>query len=186
MYTIGTDGLIVEYNLFNFHVEKLSSKYVHYAGGAFSILSKYQTCVAGCGQPKSSMNYITEVICTEIESQETNEIGRSNEVYMTEVDKHLTALCNIKSKRFDTRAYAGGSEDGYMGLYTQLLCQGLTKEVMYPWKSIKSHRGPIRSIAYSRDTNLLFSAGDDGNLFNTVYTSIWMARRFRTRITWRI
>ena len=165
IYTIGTDGLIVEYNLFNFHVEKLSSKYVHYAGGAFSILSKYQTCVAGCGQPKSSMNYITEVICTEIESQETNEIGRSNEVYMTEVDKHLTALCNIKSKRFDTRAYAGGSEDGYMGLYPQLLCQGLTKEVMHPWKSIKSHRGPIRSIAYSRDTNLLFSAGDDGNLF---------------------
>ena len=37
VYTIGTDGLIVEYNLFNFHVEKLASKYITYAGGAFSV-----------------------------------------------------------------------------------------------------------------------------------------------------
>lgn len=34
-----------------------------------------------------------------------------------------------------------------------------------PWKSIKSHRGKITHIEYNRDTNLIFSAGEDGNLF---------------------
>ena len=165
VYTIGTDGLIVEYNLFNFHVEKLASKYITYAGGAFSVLSKSQTCIAACGMQNSSTSSITEVVCTEIESPETNEIGRTNEVYITEVDKKMCSLCNIKSKRFDIPSYAAGSEDGYLGLYPQLLCQGNPTEVMTPWKSIKSHRGRITAIAYSRDTNLLFSAGTDGNLF---------------------
>ena len=136
VYTIGTDGLIVEYNLFNFHVEKLASKYITYAGGAFSVLSKSQTCIAACGMQNSSTSSITEVVCTEIESPETNEIGRTNEVYITEVDKKMCSLCNIKSKRFDIPSYAAGSEDGYLGLYPQLLCQGNPTEVITPWQQI--------------------------------------------------
>ena len=165
VYTVGSDGLIVEYNLFNYHVEKLSTKYINYSGSCFSVLSKTQTCVAACGTQNSTTNSITEVICTEIESQETSEIGRNNELYITEVDKNIVSMCNIKSKRLDILGYACGSDDGYLGLYPQLLCQGLPREAVVPWNSIKSHRGHINSIAYSRDTNLLFSAGEDGNLF---------------------
>ena len=54
---------------------------------------------------------------------------------MTKVDQHLTALRNIKSKHFHTRVNADDSEDG---LYLQLLCHGLNKEVMRPWKSMKA------------------------------------------------
>ena len=86
--------------MFNFHIEK----YIHYV---VRLLSKYQTCVAGCGQDK---------------------------MYMTEVDQHLTALHNIKSKHINTRVNVGNSEDG---LYLQLLSHRLKKEVMCSWKSIK-------------------------------------------------
>jgi hypothetical protein len=37
--------------------------------------------------------------------------------------------------------------------------------VAKPWKSVKSHRNRITNIIYNRDTNLLFSSGEDGNLF---------------------
>ena len=94
---------------------------------------KVQTCVAGNGQ---------------------------DEVYMTKVDQHLTALHNLKSKHFDTRVNASNSEDG---LYVQLPPHGL-KGSDASIKEHKSHRGLICLIVYSRDTNLLFSADDDGNL----------------------
>ena len=62
----------------------------------------------------------------------------NDEVYMTKVDQHLKALHNIKSKHSDTRANMSNNEDGYVGLYLQLLCHGLKKEVMRPWKSMKA------------------------------------------------
>ncbi|MGL4951484.1 MAG: hypothetical protein ACRC4L_00715, partial [Mycoplasma sp.] len=88
-YTVGSDGMIVEYNLFSFHIEKLFSKYINYTGGAFSIISKCQTCIASCGSQNSTNNSITEVICKEIESLETNEINRTTDGYVTQVDKRL-------------------------------------------------------------------------------------------------
>jgi DNA repair exonuclease SbcCD ATPase subunit len=33
------------------------------------------------------------------------------------------------------------------------------------WDGVRAHRSSVNLISYSRDTNLLFSAGDDGNLF---------------------
>ncbi len=33
------------------------------------------------------------------------------------------------------------------------------------WDTLKSHRGKINFLSFNRETNLIFSAGDDGNLF---------------------
>jgi len=93
---------------------------------------------------------------------------RNIENYTSKVKDCLTSICGIKSKRFEIGSYATGSENGYMSLYPNLLfldSKGKNTKPILPWKSIKSHRGKITHIEYNKDTNLVFSAGEDGNLF---------------------
>ena len=92
---------------------------------------------------------------------------RSIENYVTKVKECLTSICGIKSKRLEIGSYATGSDNGYMSLYPNLLyleTKGKNNsKYAVPWKSIKSHRGKITHIEYNKDTNLVFSAGEDGN-----------------------
>ena len=99
----------------------------------------------------------------------SNAPTKSNENYSSKIKESLASICSIKSKRFDIGSYATGSDDGHLSLYPNLLfldSKGKPNiKPSIPWKSIKSHRGRITNIAFNRDTNLLFSTGDDGNLF---------------------
>ena len=180
VYTVGLDGLVVEYNLFNYHFEKISNKIVSYNFGSFSYLNKSQTCIMATGKEGQDKFVINEILCTDIDNSTNinvdsdnpfplNSITRTNDLYTHYIDKNLTSICCIKSKRFDIGSYATGSEDGYLSLYPSLLCLDTrgkpNQNIIYPWKSVKSHRGKITNILYNRDTNLLFSSGDDGNLF---------------------
>ena len=213
IYTIGSDGVICEYNLFNFHYDKLSSNGINFFSGCFTFLNKNQNCIVAVGEEGKDTNVIHEILCTEIENtnvmntsteksetkekekkdnKETNINANSNinndydgnlnlnlatqsinsrkvETYTTKVKEYLTSVCGLKSKRLEIGSYATGSNDGYMSLYPNLLFletkgKPNAKHVL-PWKSIKSHRGKITHIEYNKDTNLIFSAGEDGNLF---------------------
>ena len=67
-------------------------------------------------------------------------------------------MCQIRSKKYDIGALAIGTEDGNVNI------------IPYPfdstiWDMIKSHRSQITHLGFSRETNLIFSAGQDGNLF---------------------
>ena len=189
VYTVGSDGMIIEYNLFNFHHEKLSSKIITYFSGCYSYLNKSQSVIVAVGQEGSDSNVINEVLCTEIENvgsflieqkdeksefdPEINNFGnnnsRNNENFSTKIKENLSSICNIKSKRYDIGAYATGNNNGIMSLYPNLLfldSKGKQNgKIASPWTSIKSHRGRITHINFNKDTNLLFSAGEDGNLF---------------------
>ena len=64
----------------------------------------------------------------------------------------------MRSKRYDVSALAVGTEEGYVNV------------LPFPfdniiWDSVKSHRSEITHLYFSKETNLLFSAGKDGNLF---------------------
>ena len=189
VYTVGSDGMIIEYNLFNFHHEKLSSKIITYFSGCYSYLNKSQSVLVAVGQEGSDSNVINEVLCTEIENvgsflneakkenneydPEINNFGnnntRNNENFSTKIKENLSCICNIKSKRYDIGSYATGNNNGIMSLYPNLLfldSKGKQNaKIATPWTSIKSHRGRITHINFNKDTNLLFSAGEDGNLF---------------------
>ena len=189
VYTVGSDGMIIEYNLFNFHHEKISSKIITYFSGCYSFLNKSQFVLVAVGQEGSETNVINEVLCTEIESMgflsndkkgqnneydpEINNFGnnntRNNENFSTKIKENLSSICNIKSKRYDIGAYATGNNNGVMSLYPNLLfldSKGVQNaKIAHPWASVKSHRGRITHINFNKDTNLLFSAGEDGNLF---------------------
>jgi hypothetical protein len=211
IYTVGSDGVICEYNLFNFHYDKICNKDITFFSGCFTYLNKNQNCIIAVGEEGKDNNIINEVLCTEIENNnmlntstdkdkseknekkdETNNTNTNNnnnndydtninpnlpnpnfnsrsiENYTTKVRECLTSICGLKSKRLDIGSYATGSDDGYMSLYPNLLfldSKGKTNKYILPWKSIKSHRGKITHIEYNKDTNLVFSAGEDGNLF---------------------
>ena len=49
IYTVGSDGMVVEYNLFNFHYEKISDRPLVYFSGCFSEISKNQFCILSVG-----------------------------------------------------------------------------------------------------------------------------------------
>lgn len=51
-----------------------------------------------------------------------------------------------------------GSEDGAVNLYSYPFNENV-------WDSAKAHRSAVTHINFSRDTNLVFSSGEDGNLF---------------------
>ena len=189
VFTVGSDGMIIEYNLFNFHFEKISSKIITYFSGCYCYLNKTQSVLIAVGQEGSDTHVINEVLCTEIENvgnflgnigQKENEndnnlmnfgntFTRNNENYSTKIKESLSSICSIKSKRFDIGAYATGSDMGVLSLYPSLLCLDSkgkpNTKLADPWISIKSHRGRVTNINFNRDTNLLFSSGDDGNLF---------------------
>lgn len=80
---------------------------------------------------------------------------------ITPVDKNVFSISKIRSKKFDILSLATGSEDGVVSLYPYPLASSEGKS----WESIKSHRSAVTSILYSRDTNLIFTGGEDGNIF---------------------
>ena len=49
IYTVGSDGMVIEYNLFNFHYEKISDRPLVYFSGCFSEISKNQFCILSVG-----------------------------------------------------------------------------------------------------------------------------------------
>lgn len=68
------------------------------------------------------------------------------------------SLCQIVSRRPELNAIAFGTSDGFVNI------------LPYPfntqiWDVLKSHRSGITFMNFSQETNLIFTAGEDGNLF---------------------
>ena len=211
IYTLGSDGMICEYNLFNFHFDRLCRTDINYFYGCFNLLNKSQNCIIAVGEENDSP-IINEILCTEIEYVNTNqtdekseEKGKDNsnlnisnntdlegnanpnvlgqsqsqrkiEKFISKVQDNLTSICSFKSKKLEVGSYATGSDNGYMSLYPNLLfleTKGKpNSKNLIPWNSIKSHRGKITHIEYNHDSNLIFSAGEDGNIFIYSLTEI--------------
>jgi chromosome segregation ATPase len=108
----------------------------------------------GCGL-SAGKSVISEINMMEGENHD-------KQTFVTQVDQKLFSLIQIQSKRYDILGLAAGSKDGFVQLYPSPFSQYSDID---PWESVKSHRSTVTNIAYSRDTNLLFSTGEDGNLF---------------------
>ena len=214
IYTISSDGMICEYNLFNFHFDRLFHSDINFFNGCFSLLNKNQHCIIAVGEEDNS-NIINEILCTEIEFVSANPQDEKNEdkekekegsnidldgninpnilnqnqnqrkieKYISKVNESLTSICSFKSKKLDIGSYATGSDNGYLSLYPNLLFletkgKSNNNKNLIPWSSIKSHRGKITHIEYNHDSNLVFSAGEDGNLFIYSLTEIQEGEMF--------
>ena len=78
IYTLGSDGMICEYNLFNFHFDRLCRTDINYFYGCFNLLNKSQNCIIAVGEENDSP-IINEILCTEIEYVNTNQTDEKSE-----------------------------------------------------------------------------------------------------------
>ena len=203
IYTVSSDGMICEYNLFNFHFDRLFKSEINFFSGGISLLNKNQNCIVAVGEEEDT-HVISEVLCTEIENVNLNSSSEKNEdkekdtsnlnvtntdldgnltpnllsqnqnqrqiqTFLSKVNENLTSICCFRSKKLDVGSYATGSDDGYLSLYPNLLFletkgKNNNKNIL-PWNAVKSHRGKITHIEYNKESNLIFSAGIDGNIF---------------------
>ena len=123
LYSSGTDGVIVQYNLFDFNFVKIANKYINYTDS--QITSNYfltQTPVEGaledniisCGYESANQCIVSDVNFT---SHTTEEISQCDFNYSL-IDEKSSSLCNILTKRYDIGAVAVGSEVGTISLYS--------------------------------------------------------------------
>lgn len=158
LYTVGRDGYIYQINLFTFSKEKLIAKYVNYTSGSFYSQTDEISSVVACGLVSADKHSITHIdfIPSVIPSEDT--VIKKSEI--TKIADKVDTLCAIKSKKYDIIGIATGTEDGRVILYSHNVDEPKSR-----WDSIQSHQGRITKMIYNKDTNLLFSSGEDGNVF---------------------
>lgn len=154
VYTIGSEGIIAEYNLFTFKVEEFNTRHM-YSGGDYLEYND-KTAILACGMYSNNRSILAEV--------KRGEDKEFTSPEFTQFSRRIMSLCHILSKKFNIHALVFGTADGYLTL-NSLPSNENTKDVNIEYDFRKSHRSGITHILYSRDTNLIFSAGEDGNLF---------------------
>ena len=188
LYSVGEDGLIVQYDLFDFSCVVLSNKVINYTSSGmcsnYNLTHKEQQHnlmytsttkhnddsiplledkIISCGYESSSFNkhVISTLSFTNHKTEETHQ----PQLTLSPIECNSTAICNINSKRFGINSIAIGNDNGELCLYSHYINEvdGVVK-----FDSVMAHKTKINSIHFSRDTNLLFSAGEDGNIF--IYT----------------
>lgn len=151
VYTVGSEGLIIEYNLFNFKTEEFSTRYM-FTGGSFCYNGDKSSILA-CGFHSINKSIIAEVIRNDEREASFPEIAQ--------FQKRIQSMAHIISKKYDIHSLVFGGDDGVLTLSQYPMLPSNNMEFDFK----KSHRSSITHITYSRDTNLIFTAGDDGNLF---------------------
>ena len=175
LYSVGNDGIIIQYNLFDFNYIRIANKYINYTSSAlctnyyqdqmFSSFKDSKTNfpqvddkIISCGNESMTQSVISTI------TYQSNNIEELSQCTFTSspIDCRSTAICNIHTKRFDISSIAIGGEKGELELYSHY-----NKEIngVVKFDAVMAHRTKVNFIYFSRDTNLLFSAGDDGNLF---------------------
>ncbi len=165
LYTCGTDGLIIQYNLFDFNYLKISTNYSLYSQSIFEKnynMKKTEMLdnIMSCGFTQD--NYvITNVNLDASIAQEINQCIFTQ----GKIDVKASSICPINTKRYKINSTAIGCEDGKLCLYNRDVNKVDNNNYIKRFDKTHAHRSKVNFLYYSRDTNLLFSAGEDGNLF---------------------
>ena len=165
IYSSGSDGFIIQYNLFDFTQLKITNKFPLYSNSIFQLNYDKKNKdlpdnIISCGFFNEG-NVITNV---NFDAPRIEEISQCkfNQGY---IDEKGSSICGINTKRYNINSIALGTEDGKMCLYHRNVNYLDKYNTIKRFDRVFSHKGKINFIYYSRDTNLLFSAGEDGNLF---------------------
>ena len=165
LYTCGNDGLIIQYNLFDFSYVKVSTQYSLYSNSCFEQNYNPKKLdlldnIISCGYNQESF----ELTNVNLDAGQTDEISKC--IFTKgNIDIKASSVCPINTKRYKINSIAVGSEDGRLNLYHRDVTKLNQNNTIVRFDKSHAHRSKINFLYYSRDTNLLFSAGDDGNLF---------------------
>ena len=191
VYSCGTDGIIVQYNLFNFDTVKLTNKLNTYKD---SIICRNHTKINKFKQKIAQINNIVSIGYTptgdymisnlKFEGPKTEEMSQVKYTYGI-IDEHPVSCCHIHTKRYEIQSVAVGTVSGKVCLFSKKIdYEDPEKDKNHPkdnnnkennnsnvdinitkFDSVISHSAQVNFLFFSRDTNLLFSAGEDGNIF---------------------
>ena len=118
-----------------------------------------------CGKDIVSENYsITEVTYTIEPKNDEIDTSSSGMVYLTE---KISSILFIESEKMQNSCIVLGTLDGKI-----IITKSPINEAEYKYRELSIHKGPITKLIYSKETHLLFSCGDDGNIFISVIQEI--------------
>ena len=171
LYSCGSDGFIIQYNLFNFDTMKLTNKLNTYNDSSLCLnytkINKYKQKIAQINNI-ISVGYLPSgdymISNLKFESEKVEEISQVKYTYGT-IEEHGVSLCHIHTKRYEIQSIGIGTSDGKVALYSKKI-ESEQEPVKIPcFDCIQSHSNRVNFLFFSRDTNLLFSGGEDGNIF---------------------
>ena len=171
LYSCGSDGFVIQYNLFNYDTMKLTNKLNTYNDSTlclnYSKINKYKQKIAQINNI-ISVGYLPSgdymISNLKFESEKIEEISQVKYTYGT-IEEHGVSLCHIHTKRYEIQSVAIGTSDGKVALYSKKIEGEQNPEKIPCFDCIQSHSNRVNFIFFSRDTNLLFSGGEDGNIF---------------------
>ena len=171
LYSCGSDGFVIQYNLFNFDTMKLTNKLNTYNDSTicrnYSKINKYKQKIAQINNI-ISVGYLPSgdymISNLKFESDKIEEISQVKYTYGT-IKGHGVSLCHIHTKRYEIQSVAVGTADGKVALYSKKIDSEIDPVPLVNFDMIHSHSNKVNFIFFSRDTNLLFSGGEDGNIF---------------------
>ena len=118
-----------------------------------------------CGKDIISGNYSLTELSYTIELKKNDiDVNYSNLTYLS--DK-VNCVLFIESEKLYNSLIILGTLDGKI-----ILTESPIIKVDHKLKELYLHKGPITKLQYSKDTHLLFSCGDDGNIFIVVIQEI--------------
>ena len=171
LYSCGSDGFVIQYNLFDFDTMKLTNKLNTYNDSTicrnYSKINKYKQKIAQINNI-ISVGYLPSgdymISNLKFESDKIEEISQVKYTYGT-IKEHGVSLCHIHTKRYEIQSVAVGTADGKVALYSKKIDSEIDPVPLANFDMIHSHSNKVNFIFFSRDTNLLFSGGEDGNIF---------------------
>ena len=118
-----------------------------------------------CGKDIISEKYSLTELSYTIELKKNDiDVNFSNLTYLT--DK-VNCVLFIQSEKLYNSLIVLGTLDGKI-----ILTESPISKVDHKLKELYLHKGPITKLLYSKETHLLFSCGDDGNIFILVIQEI--------------
>ena len=172
-YTCDNKGNIIQYNLFDFTISKFINNGNIYND---SLICKNYNYAKKVNNLQERIN-LTDTIINIGQKQEKyilskiefkpNKLDTEQEKYnIGYINEKSICCCHLVTKRYELQAYIVGSESGKIYLYKDKMNKNdLIQDNIEYYDMMYTHNKKINYIFYIREHNLIFSAGEDGNIF---------------------
>ena len=167
-YSVDNSGNIIQYNLFDFTISKFINNSETYNTSMicrnYVKVNKYQQRIevpdniVSIGYNTNTNKYILANINFEPIKVESKKTKYSSSF----IEENGVSICHVNTKRYEIQSLIVGSESGKIFLYNNHVNgnENLEKfDVLFP------HNKKVNFLYFVREHNLLFSAGEDGNIF---------------------
>ena len=111
-----------------------------------------------CGYDSKNNNYSITELCYTLQLKKNDmDIILSN---LTKINEKVTCIISIQPEKHESSCIVCGTLDGKI-----ILFQSPIAKAQYKYGEIYVHKNKITKLIYIKESHLLFSCGDDGNIF---------------------